>query len=83
MKLIFVKILIGTSTLNLSSLSNFQVTKELLKMERNEIVEQMNQVFCFIKCIICDVISDIGKCVNSIKHMRASCKKNFDYLRCY
>ena len=49
MKLIFVKILIGTSALNFSSLSNFQVTKELLKMERNEICGTDEPGFLFYK----------------------------------
>ena len=47
MKLIFVKILIGT--LNFLSLSNFQVTKELLKMERNEICGTDEPGFLFYK----------------------------------
>ena len=49
MKLIFVKILIGTSALNFSSLSNFQVTKEILKMERNEICGTDEPGFLFYK----------------------------------
>lgn len=49
MKLIFFKILIGTSTLNFSSLSNFQVTEELLKMQRNDICGTDEPSFLFYK----------------------------------
>ena len=49
MKLFFKKILIGTSTLNFSSLSSFQVTEELLKMQRNDICGTGEPGFLFYK----------------------------------
>ena len=48
-EIIFLKILIGTSTLNFSSLSNFQVTEEVLKMQRNDISGTDEPGFLFYK----------------------------------
>ena len=45
----FFKIFICTSTLNFSSPSNFQITEELLKMQRNDICGTDEPGFLFYK----------------------------------